>query len=81
MKIGTYTLHLYCDNQTHIDDPWNPKWKDSWGPYGSTESPGSTPSQYIGKNYARCHRQAIKDGWSITKKRQLCPVCNPRRKK
>lgn len=46
-------------------------------------------SQYAGRNYRECVRQAKADGWSLTMRCEgeigcgysLCPACNPRNKK
>lgn len=64
MKVGGYTLDLYCDNL-----PDDKRWSDKQ--HKGTEF----PMQYYGQNEWKCLRLARRDGWKIGK-RDLCPRCS-----
>lgn len=61
MKIGGYRLDLYCDN--HQEDL-------RAHPYGSM------PLQYVGESRRECIAKAKSDGWTLSDKQDLCPVCS-----
>jgi hypothetical protein len=68
MMVGCYTLDLYCDNSS--DDFHEDRARGH--PYGAF------PKQYTGRTEARCIRAARRDGWLISRKRVICPVCTKR---
>ena len=61
MMAAGYSLDLYCDSDAKHTYEENKKW---------------SPAQYFGETFAGCARQARRDGWLISKKRQLCPKCS-----
>ena len=66
MKVGGYTLDLYCDTS-------DPAVKKFHG-YNAFHV------QYIGRNEAQCLRKAKSDGWMIRGYLCYCPTCaNTRR--
>lgn len=69
MKVGCYTLDLYCDNNFTIN---------SLGVYTSDSRHAfqEFPHQFTGDNEAACVKQARSQGWLISDKRQLCPKCS-----
>ncbi len=69
MKVGGYTLDLYCDNNFTIN---------SLGVYTSDSRHAfqEFPHRFTGNKEAICIRSARSQGWLISKKRQLCPKCS-----
>jgi hypothetical protein len=67
MKVGGYTLDVYCDGE---------RWQ---GDSGWKHANDYMPQQFVGRTLASCIRQAKSAGWSCTGKRDICPQCNPRR--
>jgi hypothetical protein len=71
MIVGCYTVHLYCDSETH---------EGYLSEFGySVKTPDGykrVPHEFAGKNEAECLRQARDMGWRITRDRQtFCPFC------
>lgn len=64
MKVGCYSLDLYCDHQKldYQDDI-------KLHPFQAF------PRTYTGRTEASCIRKAKADGWHVTKAKQFCPVC------
>ena len=74
MMAACYTLDLYCDNENLVEVGvrWGmPKFEDANHAYDE-----GGRWQYTGETFAECARQARRDGWLISKKRQLCPKCS-----
>ncbi len=62
MKVGCYTLDLYCDNRTDAyPDP----------PHKHDEF----PHVFTGRTEASCLRLAVSRGWKITRSKEICPSC------
>ena len=68
MKVGCYTLDLYCDN---YQAPPPRDGIHEWGEF---------PHQYSGPNKQRCERDARRDGWQLSKE-DLCPKCSGKKGK
>jgi len=71
MKVGGYTLDLYCDREldkTKVDGTTIWRHNISW------------PAQFVGHTYYQCKRQAQKDGWVFHRDgTHSCPDCVKRR--
>lgn len=61
MKVGCYSLDLYCDNRSAWPDP-----RHEYDEF---------PHNFAGRTEAACIRNAKAMGWRIGQKRQLCPKC------
>ena len=80
MIVGSYSLHLYCDNT---------KWHgDCLHLHVVTENQKLTNegyrggfAEYIGQTYGECVRYARKDGWVVAHDQSTayCPRCKKRR--
>jgi len=72
VKVGAYTLDLYCDNEDapvqKFGEPLNPR----------AHLYNEFPHNYVGQTLRECVKTARRDGWLIGKERQLCPKCNRR---
>ena len=70
MKVGCYTLDLYCRNSGDVfsEDPTK---------LDAIHTFKEFPHQYIGETRQECERQARKHGWIFNKDRDVtCPKCN-----
>jgi len=67
MRVGCYTLDLYCDGG---GDPFK----------NDTHKYDEFPHQFTGPTYAKCAKQARNKGWLLGK-HDLCPRCSGKRKK
>lgn len=70
MIAGCYILDLYC-SQIKKDYVENINFGHKHHEF---------PHQYTGQTRGECYRKARKDGWLISKQRQLCPTCKKRKK-
>lgn len=75
--VGCYTIHLYCDNQEHIDKPVH------FGYQGD---------EYAGQTESDCLARAREDGWTFTRRKEnhpespgngyaLCPAHSGKKRK
>jgi len=62
MRVGGYTLDLYCDNEKPGPDDI----------HGYKEF----PHQYYAEHGSQCLRAARADGWKFGKDKDLCPKCS-----
>jgi hypothetical protein len=71
MIVGCYTVHLYCDGESHEG------YQSEFGYFVMT--PGGREeiqNEFAGRNERDCLDQAKQVGWRITKARQaFCPFC------
>lgn len=65
MRAGSYTLHLYCDNEREYPD--------------GTHDYQEFPHVYNSERGATCRRGARRAGW-VLGKRDLCPKCSNRKR-
>ena len=75
MRVGGYTLDIYCDNN-HINSDGLPD--------GKHEFRKDWPRQIVAERGETCRRIARREGWLLGKDKTLCPACSgkkPRGKK
>jgi hypothetical protein len=75
MRVGAYTLDLYCDNN-HVNSTGIDDGKHEWGK--------EFPCQIVDELGSSCRKQARARGWLLGKEKTLCPKCSgkkPRGKK
>jgi hypothetical protein len=76
--VGTYTLHLYCDN--YDAEGTFGDYKLLPGGYGRVDSNGHVwnefPHTYIHELGSKCRTSARRDGWFLGKDKQFCPKCS-----
>ena len=74
--VGSYHLHLYCENQRP-----SPFFDDD-SDLDSIHEFDEFPHEYADENKLECFRQARKDGWKICRdRRAYCPKCSGKRPK
>jgi len=71
VRVGGYTLDLYCDN-------------DAIAPKAVSDRHGHDfqefPHQFFAETGAECGRMARRRGWLISENRTLCPKCSGKRR-
>ena len=80
MIIGSYSLHLYCSNETWHGDWWRHRVVPDINSQNNPDYRGGF-ADYVGDSYQECVRYARKDGWVIAHDRSAayCPQCKKKR--